>query len=238
MQYNEWLKELPARERLWKRRLGKMERFRKTGNLLDIGTGIGQFLSLAKGSFTEVMGTEVSESAIEIAQKKYGLTILHGQAETMDFQGKRFDNITLFHVLEHVGSPKQMISKCHAMLNPQGILFIAVPNDIASLGAVKRRLVRRLTSATNRVSSIVGLPKLTLEGKLAEIHLSHFTQPVLTSFMKNAGFTVLQSSLDPFYCETGLRLLKMGLLYQFFSLVKALTGVNVYGTIWICARKQ
>jgi len=236
-QYEAWLNENPARERLWKRRLAKMARHRKPGSLLDIGTGIGQFLNLAKAEFAEVQGTEVSESAIGIARDKYGLKVLQGDAESLDFLDREFDNITLFHVLEHVGSPRRLIAKCHSLLGPQGVLFIAVPNDIVSLGAVKRRILARLESRAARKRSRVGLPRLSLDGGMDEIHLAHFTPGVLAGFLASAGFQVLETSLDPFYAASGARLLKMGLLYRLFSALRFVTGLNLYGTIWICARR-
>jgi SAM-dependent methyltransferase len=237
-QYGEWLEAEGARDRLWKRRLAKLEAHRKPGSLLDIGTGIGQFLAVAKARYAEVAGTEVSTGAIAIAREKFALEILHGQAEDLDFRGRTFDNITLFHVLEHVLSPKRLLEKCRDLLAPGGVLTIAVPNDIASLGAVKRRLQARLGSGPGGPRGAYGLPRLTLDGSLDEIHLSHFTEPVLSRYLAGAGFAILDSSLDPFYACAGSRLLKMHGLYRAFSLVKRITGVNLYGTLWISARKN
>lgn len=236
-QYDGWMQEGEARDRLWRRRLAKMAPRRRPGSLLDIGTGIGQFLHLAKGAFASVAGTEVSESAIAIAREKYGLDVMHGEVESLDFAGRTFDNVTLFHVLEHVGSPRRVVEKCRSLLNPGGVIFIAVPNDIASIGAVKRRLERRFSGAARAARSVVGLPKLSLDGSLDEVHLSHFTPEVLTTFLSGAGFEVLECSLDPFYAAAGANLLKMDCLYRAFSLLRAVTGVNLYGTLWICARK-
>src|ERR1700733_9442543 len=74
-QYDSWLTELTARDRLWRRRLGKLKATRKPGSLLDVGTGIGQFLSLARSSYAEVYGTEVSASAVQIAKERYQLDL-------------------------------------------------------------------------------------------------------------------------------------------------------------------
>jgi hypothetical protein len=41
--YDGWLNALEERDRLWKRRLKKMQKTKKGGTLLDVGTGIGQF---------------------------------------------------------------------------------------------------------------------------------------------------------------------------------------------------
>jgi SAM-dependent methyltransferase len=237
VQYDGWLAELGPRERLWKRRLAKLRLHRRPGSLLDIGAGIGQFLAQARGEYSEVAGTEVSESAIRIAKERYGLELLQGQAEELDFGGRRFDNISLFHVLEHVGNPRRLLAKCRELLAPQGVLFIAVPNDIASIGAVKRRLLARLAPGPGRGSKVTGLPRLSLEGGMDEIHLSHFRPGVLTRFLAGNGFKVLDCSLDPFYAAAGLRLARMELLYRLFSALHAATGVNLYGTVWVAARR-
>src|SRR5262249_10235945 len=97
--YDHWLRRENARDALWKRRVKKLLPHRQAGNLLDVGTGIGQFLHHAKPFFSQVHGTEVSESAIATAREKYGLLIDRGQVEEMNFPAASFDNLTLFHVL-------------------------------------------------------------------------------------------------------------------------------------------
>ena len=42
--YDLWVREEEARDLLWTRRLRKMEKTKKSGSLLDVGTGAGQFL--------------------------------------------------------------------------------------------------------------------------------------------------------------------------------------------------
>src|ERR1039457_4859130 len=100
--YDSWLAEEKARDLLWERRLKLLLPELNRGSLLDVGTGIGQFLDVARPHFSSVCGTEVSESAIAIARKKYGLDLLRGEIGTIDFGSMRFDNVTLFHVLDHV----------------------------------------------------------------------------------------------------------------------------------------
>jgi methylase of polypeptide subunit release factors len=67
-QYDSWLEELPIRQTMWERRLSKMQSTKKPGSLLDVGTGIGQFLALARNSYGDVYGTEVSSVAVRIAK--------------------------------------------------------------------------------------------------------------------------------------------------------------------------
>jgi 2-polyprenyl-3-methyl-5-hydroxy-6-metoxy-1,4-benzoquinol methylase len=233
--YDSWLVELGPRERLWRRRLRKIRSTKKPGTLLDVGTGIGQFLSLARNDYSEVHGTEVSATAVEIAREKYGLSLFHGTIDDLVPQGRTFDNITLFHVLEHVPDPKAMLKTCHALLAPGGCLVIAVPNEVASLRGFKRRLFSRLSTPADGGS--LGLPRLTLDGSISEIHLSHFSPPVLARLLAATGFSVLANTLDPYYVRTGPRRLKADFFYYACLLFRNIFGLNIYDTILMIARK-
>ncbi len=233
--YDSWLAELDARERLWRRRLSKIRSTRKPGTLLDVGTGIGQFLAMARNEYTEVYGTEVSSTAVEIAREKYGLDLFHGTIDDLAPQGRTFDNITLFHVLEHVPNPKAMLQTCYSLLVPGGCLVIAVPNEVASLRGFKRRLFGRIHKPSN--GGALGLPRLTLDGSISEIHLSHFSPPVLARLLAATGFSVLVDTLDPYYVRTGLRRLKADFFYYACLVFRNIFGLNIYDTILMIARK-
>jgi 2-polyprenyl-3-methyl-5-hydroxy-6-metoxy-1,4-benzoquinol methylase len=234
--YDSWLEELGPRERLWRRRLSKLQSTKKPGSLLDVGTGIGQFLAMARSSYGEVYGTEVSSTAVEIAKQRYGLDLFHGTIDDLPAQGKTFDNITLFHVLEHVPDPKSMLKTCHSLLSPGGILVIAVPNEVASLRGLKRRLFSKLGKRHN--GGILGLPRLTLDGSISEIHLSHFSPGVLARLLESTGFSVIVKTLDPYYVRTGWRRLKADAYYYGCLAFRHLLGVNIYDTILMIARKK
>ncbi|MBI4175356.1 class I SAM-dependent methyltransferase [Candidatus Berkelbacteria bacterium] len=224
-QYDAWLADEQPRARLWKRRLMKLRPFISSGNLLDIGTGIGQFLNLARPYFTSVDGTEVSASARAIAQERYGLTIRPGTLETIDFGPTRFAMITLFHVLEHVPDPTDLIERCRKLLAPGGRLVIAVPNDVHNAKIALRR---------RRQQPI--FQKITLDQDQREVHLSHFRPGVLRAFLEGKGFKIIDCSLDPFYAARGFRLMKQTLWYYGNLLAYRLFGINGYDTIWVVAQ--
>ena len=238
-QYNDWLANEGPRDDLWQRRLRRMSGMSKSGNLLDVGTGIGQFLYYAKNLFSEVYGTELSSSAIEIAREKYGLEITNGDLLDLDFSNpSNFDNITMFHILEHVPDPRRAIEKCHTLLSQGGILVIAVPNDIYSLKAKLKILLKRLGSGKFKTVGKLGLPRIVLDGSLSEIHLSHFRPKTLAGLLENSGFEVIENSLDPYFVASGKKLLLHRLHYLSCSCVRALTGINIYDTIWMIAKKR
>jgi 2-polyprenyl-3-methyl-5-hydroxy-6-metoxy-1,4-benzoquinol methylase len=234
--YDSWLAELGPRDRLWKRRLAKLQSTMKPGSLLDVGAGIGQFLSLARKNYPKVYGTEVSATAVEIAKDRYGLDLFHGTLEELAQQGRTYDNITLFHVLEHVPDPKAMLQTCHSLLNPGGCLVVAVPNEVISLRAFKRWLFGKFKKPQD--TGFLGLPRLTLDGSIHEIHLSHFTPSVLRRVLQSIGFSIEADTLDPYYVRTGWRRLKADFFYYSCLTFRYVFRVNLYDAILIIARKE
>jgi SAM-dependent methyltransferase len=233
--YDSWLQEERGRDALWKRRLRKFLRHRAEGSLLDIGAGIGQFLHHAQPLFTRVTGTEVSDSAVRIAREKYGLELHAGQAEELDFPLASFDNITLFHVLEHVPAPGRLIAQCRDLLRPQGILAIAVPNDVRAWSSRIKKLGKRLgLGPFQKFSPVLGISRA---GTSREIHLSHFTPEVLRRLLEKYGFTLVEESLDPYYVSLGARLLLDSIYHALHRALHAALKINYYDTIWMIARK-
>ena len=237
-QYDSWLSELGTRDRLWKRRLRRLKAKKKAGSLLDVGSGIGQFLSLARSFYSGVYGTEVSTTAIQIAKEKYHLDLFAGTLENPALQGKVFDNITLFHVLEHVPDPRSVLETCHRLLNARGILVIAVPNEVASLRAVTRRVLTKAKVFKSRRLGMFGLPRITLDANSHEVHLSHFTPGVLHRLLEATGFSVIQSTLDPYYVLAGWPRLKQDIYYNGCLALSYLFRVNLYDAILVIARKN
>jgi SAM-dependent methyltransferase len=237
VQYDEWLKDIEERDILWKRRLRKVLVNAKPGSLLDVGAGIGQFLGVARDRFTEIAGTEVSAQAVEIASEKFSVDLITGRIESIDFGQKTFDNITLFHVLEHVHDPQALLLRCRELLSPGGMLFVAVPNEIYSLPLRWRRVLIRLGLKKNRKVGVLGIPRITLDGALPEIHLSHFTPESLSRALVASGYTLVETGLDQYYVVKGTRKLKEHINFWFCQVYYLLFHRNIYQTMWLVARK-
>ncbi|MCP4685029.1 MAG: class I SAM-dependent methyltransferase [bacterium] len=243
MQYDDWLSREREREVLWKRRIRKMRRHRRQGSLLDIGTGIGQFLDLARGYYSEVYGTEVSERAIEIAREKYGLEIAAGDLMEAKLPADvLFDNISMFHVLEHVPNPKQIIERCHSLLCSEGILTIAVPNDVLSGKRLVKKRIKRLLArcgvAKYKDVGPLGLPAIDLDGEMDEVHLSHFTPKVLRRLLEDSGFEIVDCNLDPYFVASGFQSLRSTVYYRLMKFLRVLLRRNFYEAIWVVGRKK
>jgi len=236
--YDPWVREEEARDSLWMRRLRKMEKTKKPGSLLDIGTGAGQFLHHARSHYSPVCGSEVSQSGAELAKKKYGLCVRQGDVATLDFPEAPFDNITLFHVLEHVPSPKVLIRRCAELLKPGGRLVVAVPNDLLYLRAKVKILLKGLGVRRYRHLGELGLARITLDGSMQEIHVSHFTAGVLRRLLENSGFSILEDSIDPYYAATGIAKLMQDLEHAVYRVLLFAGQIRLYPAIWMVARKE
>lgn len=95
------------------------------GKLLDFGCGTGYFIAAAKKNKWKVRGIEPNITAKNIALSK-GLKISESLKDLN--KNKKFDVITLFHVLEHIHDLRKSTKKIVDILNENGTLIIAVPN--------------------------------------------------------------------------------------------------------------
>jgi len=226
-QYDPWLAEESGRRALWMRRLRIVLKYRRSGRLLDVGTGTGQFLAVAR-RFFEVHGTEVSESGARIARDRYRLNVSRGELRSIGFGGK-FDAVTVFHVLEHVPSPSSTISACRELMNDDGVLLVAVPNDIYRLRSVVRRGLASVGLRRYGSPRYYGVNRMTLDGTQRELHLRNL--------LVRSGFRVSAATLDPYYVESGAKAAaKARRRYLSYLLLHSVLGINLYEAMLVVAR--
>ena len=100
---------------------------KKSGYLLDVGSGTGYFASAMQKAGWNVTGLEPDEGARDLAMQQHSMKLLPTE-ELFNLPGNKFDAITLWHVLEHVHELKKYILTFKKLLAENGKLFIAVPN--------------------------------------------------------------------------------------------------------------
>lgn len=99
----------------------------KTGKMLDIGCGVGDFLKTMENNGWEATGIEPSSQAKEIARKKIKANLLDIN-EINGLEDVSFDLITMWHVLEHVENLKEEVQQLERLLKVGGRLVLALPN--------------------------------------------------------------------------------------------------------------
>lgn len=92
--------------------------------LLDVGCGIGVFLSIAREKGFKITGLESSENAAR-SLRNIGATQANSFAALPD---DHFDVVRLSHVLEHIPEPNGFLDECIRVLKPGGILTVIVPS--------------------------------------------------------------------------------------------------------------
>lgn len=165
-----------------------IERFKKHGTLLDIGCATGHLLVAARRRGWEVTGIEFSEWAARIAREQFGLEVLAGTVESLTLPQKRFDVITIYHVLEHLPDPLSALQRASRWMKDDGLLVIRLPN-------LRSFDVRYYQDQW--------------EGWSVPFHFYHFSPKTLKRLLGVAGFQVMQIEfpLSPLFVNAVRRLI-------------------------------
>jgi len=162
------------------KKLQLISKYFKTGRVLDIGSGTGEFLNVCKNAKWETIGIEPSDDAREMAITNYDLDV-RKEEEIANLEEGSFDVITMWHVLEHVPDLNTRIIDLKRLIKPNGIIIIAVPN----CNSLDARIYKENWAAYD-------VPR----------HLYHFTPKDIESVFKRHGlklFKTLPMVFDAYY---------------------------------------
>jgi SAM-dependent methyltransferase len=115
-------------------------------DLLEVGCGIGiDLLRFAQGG-ARVIGVDLSETAIRLAQENLRLHgITNGRAEVkvangeaLPFPNDRFDVVYGHGVIQYTADPPRLIGECRRVLKPGGRGIFMVYNRISWLNALSK----------------------------------------------------------------------------------------------------
>jgi 2-polyprenyl-3-methyl-5-hydroxy-6-metoxy-1,4-benzoquinol methylase len=98
------------------------------GRFFDVGCGYGFFSRQASREGFEVVALELAENERRIAAALTGLDPLAVSFEEYEGGPASFAAILMSQILEHAQDVNAWIAKAHRLLQPQGILAIALPN--------------------------------------------------------------------------------------------------------------
>lgn len=110
-----------------KARLVAKEAHRKTGRLLDIGTGTGYFADAMMQRGWEVDAIEKNAQARVFAKEHFDLDVKPDTALDA-LSSDSYDVVTLWHVMEHLEHLDAVWQRLSQLLTEKGVLIVAVPN--------------------------------------------------------------------------------------------------------------
>lgn len=164
-----------------KQKLKLISSYVSRGTMLDYGCGTGMFLNVCKNDGWETYGMEPDDNARKMSIEK-GLDVFSDKDKVSDrIADKKFNAITLWHVLEHVTDMEATLSFFKSKLNDEGVLIIAVPNHVS----YDAQYYKEFWAAYD-------VPR----------HLHHFDINSMTSLVEKAGFKFKESKpmkFDSFY---------------------------------------
>ncbi len=101
----------------------------KNMKVLDVGSGNGYVLSKYASEGAEVFGVDLTETGIELCQKRFNYLGLNGDfrvadAQNLPFEDNTFDCVCSMGVLHHVPDTQRAVDEIYRVLKPGGRLIL------------------------------------------------------------------------------------------------------------------
>ena len=158
--------------------------FFKDGNVLELGSFEGKFTIHLQECFADITCIEASSDAVRKAKDvvSNGVEFIEGAFETIELK-RRFDNIIMTHVLEHVENPNLVLSKIRTeWLAKGGRLFLACPNA----NAASRRIAVKMGIITHN--------EAVTAGEAQHGHYRTFNFETLEETIKASSYSIVEKS--------------------------------------------
>jgi 2-polyprenyl-3-methyl-5-hydroxy-6-metoxy-1,4-benzoquinol methylase len=106
-------------------RLERLTRHVGGGRLLDVGSALGTFLEVAAERF-EASGVEPDPATAAQARAR-GLAVANTSLDAVRRPAGGYDALTMYHLIEHLDSPRAGLLKARELIADSGVLMIETP---------------------------------------------------------------------------------------------------------------
>lgn len=163
---------------------------------LDYGSSAGQIVAMAERELGwDAHGVDLSPTSVAHA-KALGINVSEGDIETLLKAGKTFNAVSLYHCLEHIIDPKDLLVKIREILEEGGLIAIEVPNIYSSASKIKGE---------------------NWKGLLLPYHIHHFHEQSLIQVLEDSGYQI-EKAWTPYYPQASAE------IFNIAKFIKKLKG--------------
>tara|TARA_B100000989_G_C19529422_1_gene468781 strand:+ start:520 stop:1266 length:747 start_codon:yes stop_codon:yes gene_type:complete len=178
--------------------LDYLKKSKNGGDILDIGCGYGWMLSQLNKKKFKTYGVEINSDCRIIAERN-----MHYYANDLkEFKNKKFDYISLIHVIEHLKNPVNFIDKIKKRLKKGGTFIIETPDFDSAMGRMYNFKFRLLHDSTHiSLFSLDSLKRLLRDKgfHITKIEFPYFEGPHFNKRNINKLFKKKIHFSPPFY---------------------------------------
>jgi len=212
----------------------------KTGKVLELGCGAGQFIRGIKKIKSDLncYGCDISWSAIQKAKSfEDKINYKISEENSLPYDDDLFDTVLIYDVLEHVENPNAILEEVNRILKPNGTFYMFVPCEGDWLS---------FWNLLKKFGLGIGLTK-----KYAG-HINYFTRTEIYDLLNKNGFNIIQKRFSEHFLGQKLGLLSFFLMDRYskkfglkqlnneeyfkkvkFSSVKKIVNSLVYFESWV-----
>jgi 2-polyprenyl-3-methyl-5-hydroxy-6-metoxy-1,4-benzoquinol methylase len=173
---DDYLTEAQGRRELFRWVIDRLDEYLLPGRqLLEVGSNVGLFLSVAGEAGWDAKGVEPSHWAVATGRRLFGVDLVQGTAETLEAEPGSRDAVVMLDVLEHLVDPLGTLRGLRGVLHEEGMLALSTVN-------------------------VAGLHARLRDGSwpwFIRPHLHYFTPETLDRMLHRAGFEMVEWRVVP-----------------------------------------
>ncbi|HBY93051.1 MAG: methyltransferase domain-containing protein [Ardenticatenaceae bacterium] len=139
--------------------------------LLDIGCGRGYLMQVAQAYGFEVYGLDSSRAQIERLRPQFGQRLVQAVLGDEELIWRSFDVVVMSHIVEHLPDPAASLARVREVMNPGGILYLAVPD----MNSLQFQVFGKKWDVINPL-----------------VHFQYFNEESLSRLLRESGFQNLE----------------------------------------------
>ena len=176
--------------------------------ILEAGCGMGIWVYFLREKGHDIIGIDYLQSTVDKVKRfDPELPVQQGDVNNLDFPDNHFDAYVSLGVVEHFQEgPQKALAEAYRVLKPGGIAFVTVPY----LNMFRRIITHPMRNLYFTIRR--------LRGKKDYFWEYRYTKKEMIKFLKDAGFSILEITIDDFPKEDKIH--HIGLYADFYFLRK------------------